>query len=86
MGRPCQRTSMLGEVERVEDEFDPAADQGGVDLVVVAVQLTVAVLVTVRHSDHRNASRSCAGRRERQRRLGDQRASGACPVSECARR
>jgi hypothetical protein len=28
----------VGEVERVEDQLDPPPDQGGVDLVVVAVQ------------------------------------------------
>ena len=46
---------------------------------------TVAVLVTVRHSDHRNASRNCATDGSRGL-ITDQRSSGLCPVSECWRR
>ena len=52
---------------------------------------TVAVLVTVRYSDHKNASvRSStagkAGARPARSHPSAQRASGDCPVSECSRR
>jgi hypothetical protein len=44
------------QVEWGEDELNAAPDQPGVDLVGVACSETVAVLVTVRNSLHRNAS------------------------------
>ena len=51
-----------GQVEGVEDDLDARAHQGGVDLEGVAsASETVAVLVTVRASDHKNASWSAAG-------------------------
>src|SRR5712691_10881460 len=44
-----------GEIEWVEDQLDAPPGQGGIDLVAVPCMDTVAVLVTVRHSDQRNA-------------------------------
>jgi len=81
--RPPMEPNMdLGQVEGVEDNLDSAPDQGGVDLIGVAVQGTVAVLVTVRRSDRRNASCNAAGGGNTGGPGARNRASGACPVSE----
>ena len=77
---PMEADMDLAQVEGVEDNLDSAPDQGCVDL--VGVWDTVAVLVTVRRSDHRNASCNAAGVGNTGGPGARNRASGACPVSQ----